>query len=468
MDDQFFVWPVVQANSDNATAIQPTEPMLPTKPEPTLPAQPTLPTKPEPTLPTKPEPTLRTKPEPMLPAQPTLPTKPEPTLPAQPKPNPALTTSNPIVPTIPAETKPLLPILQTPRHGEPAPAPVLITSKPGVPTIPTEPTELKPAPEPGYPADPEKTHSLAITPQPLGAATPAISVSTEPKVGQQAEPSNGEHITQQCNMFRHLSLSIRISNALCTNIPSPLALMQARQRILWIDHTSLGTPTIRIWNIFQNRCIAIFKTTQAQQSMFEEPKKIFAPITTLAYSSDGHYIATGHADGQVLIWDAVTSKLFQQLGQGKSQTKSKSRHGHQAQVQDMQFSENGFLLTGDQEGKLIQWELASASEYQTQQVPVEDSIQCVAIAGDASLILASVGNNAYVYSEDKEQPMFLNHRGEVISAGIAIQKQKIYTLVLSSKSETTLCTYDLSGKKLGQQAFSMPLALDKKDTLTRP
>lgn len=76
-------------------------------------------------------------------------------------------------------------------------------------------------------------------------------------------------------------------------------------------------------------------------------------ILSLQYSNDGNYIATGHEDNQLRIWDVRSGKLMHQLP------------GHQSGIFDIQFSDDDqYLLTNSYDQSAILWDFNTLTPIQ--------------------------------------------------------------------------------------------------------
>ncbi len=207
----------------------------------------------------------------------------------------------------------------------------------------------------------------------------------------------------------------------------------------------------QIW-LQQQKCVMVNKDGYIQTVLLNDGElsneKLYH-ITAYTYSNDGKYFAIGYHTGQIKIFEE-NGNLWKTLGSAKKDDGIDEDVGHFVAISDMQFSENGYLLSGDIGGKLIQWELKTASEYQTQKL--SDAIQCVAISKNAKYLLASVGNSAYIYSDEKNQPSLLSCRGTFLSLAISLPQAKIYALAQEQK-ETVLYTSEIRNEQKRKTPF---------------
>ena len=72
--------------------------------------------------------------------------------------------------------------------------------------------------------------------------------------------------------------------------------------------------------------------------------------TTLRFNRRGDYLASGRADGKVIIWDLETMGIGVKL------------HGHFKQIQSLSWSRCGrYLLSASQDWRAILWDLQDQS-----------------------------------------------------------------------------------------------------------
>jgi COMPASS component SWD1 len=72
--------------------------------------------------------------------------------------------------------------------------------------------------------------------------------------------------------------------------------------------------------------------------------------TTLRFNRRGDYLASGRADGKVVIWDLETMGIGLKL------------HGHFKQIQSLSWSRCGrYLLSASQDWRAILWDLQDQS-----------------------------------------------------------------------------------------------------------
>jgi len=109
----------------------------------------------------------------------------------------------------------------------------------------------------------------------------------------------------------------------------------------------------------------------------------------VAYSPDGRLLASGHADGSVLLWDAATSKQLAAL------------NGHRWTVFSLAFSPGGeTLLTGSADGTVRLWNVARQSEqaafqWHSQGVTsvafAPDGMTAAAASSDHTIVIWDIG-----------------------------------------------------------------------------
>jgi WD40 repeat protein len=96
-------------------------------------------------------------------------------------------------------------------------------------------------------------------------------------------------------------------------------------------------------------CVQLWDTEKLQQvgePMKGQPQQ---NVYVVRFSPDGKYIVSGHSDGKILLWDAMT--------QGE---KGDGMNGDQNAVQDLAFSNDGkWIVSGDSAGKVRIWDTAN-------------------------------------------------------------------------------------------------------------
>jgi WD40 repeat protein len=72
---------------------------------------------------------------------------------------------------------------------------------------------------------------------------------------------------------------------------------------------------------------------------------------SIKWSPDGSWIATGHGDGAIIIWDAVTG------------TEVRALLGHNDRVKDLTWSSDGArIVAGDNDGLVKVWDMETGAE----------------------------------------------------------------------------------------------------------
>ena len=108
-------------------------------------------------------------------------------------------------------------------------------------------------------------------------------------------------------------------------------------------------------------------------------------VTSVAFSPDGKYIASGSQSGVVEILDASTGKKTLSLYHGAS-------------VYDVSFSSNGkTVLSGGREGKIKIWDATSGIERLTLAVPGETLVEAVVLSPDEKQLIACCRTGVWVW-----------------------------------------------------------------------
>jgi WD40 repeat protein len=72
-----------------------------------------------------------------------------------------------------------------------------------------------------------------------------------------------------------------------------------------------------------------------------------APIQVLAFSRDGHTLASAGDDHMVMVWDVAAPRLVGALT------------GHTERIRGLAFTPDGTLISGAEDGRIIAWTLDS-------------------------------------------------------------------------------------------------------------
>jgi len=104
------------------------------------------------------------------------------------------------------------------------------------------------------------------------------------------------------------------------------------------------------------------------------------PIECVAASADGKWIATGHRDGRIQLWDATSGKPAGGLS------------GHTASVRSLKFSPDGTKLCSSSADKTVRvWTVADAGLFAKADAPAE--IDAVAWLAEGKQVAAGSGEN---------------------------------------------------------------------------
>jgi WD40 repeat protein len=108
------------------------------------------------------------------------------------------------------------------------------------------------------------------------------------------------------------------------------------------------------------------------------------PVHTVAFSSDGQFIATGGADETVILWDVVTGR------------KAKKLVGHEDQVNTVAFSPDGKVLaTGGEDNKTILWDVSEGKKLEVFEGH-ERSVESVAFSPDGRVLATGSSDNSVI------------------------------------------------------------------------
>lgn len=116
-------------------------------------------------------------------------------------------------------------------------------------------------------------------------------------------------------------------------------------------------------------------------------------INDLAYSPAGTWLASGSADGTVIIWDGVDP------------TKRHELAGHIAPVRSLAFSDDRTLLSLDTDGTLIRWDVERGTRH-AEQLTLTQPVTAIAVdAAREKLALSERGGDVRVFDLPNGRPI---------------------------------------------------------------
>jgi WD40 repeat protein len=82
------------------------------------------------------------------------------------------------------------------------------------------------------------------------------------------------------------------------------------------------------------------------------PSRGFAPVTSVALSADGKFLATASGTNVLRLWDTATGKLFQEF---------QAQQGHDV-ISLSVSADNKLLATGSSDGTARLWDIGTGKE----------------------------------------------------------------------------------------------------------
>ncbi len=141
-----------------------------------------------------------------------------------------------------------------------------------------------------------------------------------------------------------------------------------------------GKPYLKVWNLDTGKEPFAFK--------FEHSARVAA----VAFTADGHQVATGSHDKRVVFWNAETGRVWRELHTGLS-------------VRAVACSPNGRMLAAaglDQDASVLQfWDYAAEKLLAAKPSP-HGPCNCVAFARDGTLLASGSGSHVLLWNPETQ------------------------------------------------------------------
>jgi WD40 repeat protein len=187
-----------------------------------------------------------------------------------------------------------------------------------------------------------------------------------------------------------------------------------------------------------------------------------AEVTAVAFSPDGKFVATGEADNQAIVWDAVTARPLHIL------------KGHAGLVDSVTFSpDNKTVLTGAWDNTAMLWDAATGERIRTFQEHARGAsifftknywVTSVAFSPDGKKILTGSWDKTAVLSDvrtGKELRTLRGHSDSVTAVAFSPDGQRILTgtraggpMLWNATTGEPLRTFSASEREAKSIAFS--------------
>jgi hypothetical protein len=168
---------------------------------------------------------------------------------------------------------------------------------------------------------------------------------------------------------------------------------------------------------------------------WQERHRIDTPgvvVQNLAIHPQGRTLAAACADGSVRIWDCTNGQLLHQL------RKTLRGIGHRGRVNSVIFGPQDTVISGGEDGQVIQWTLANLRDRQG--IPL-NSWQVSALAFDSALdgdTLAVAGGDGCIYlvslTQQFQPKVLVHHQAAVTALAVSVPEK----LLVSGSQDRTI------------------------------
>lgn len=195
-------------------------------------------------------------------------------------------------------------------------------------------------------------------------------------------------------------------------------------------------------------------TTTRELTIWEERHRITLSgtiVQDLAIHPQGRILAAACADGSVRIWDCTNGELLHQF------RKTLRGLGHRGKVNSVLFGPHETVISGGEDGQVIQWDVANPSH--RQRIPL-NSWQVLALALDSALdsdtlAVACGDGRIYLMSLTQQfQPKVLVHHQAAVTRLAMNRPEK---LLVSGSQDRTIRLWSWPGGRLSH-TFTAPKA----------
>ncbi|QQE65567.1 hypothetical protein GFS31_22550 [Leptolyngbya sp. BL0902] len=163
-------------------------------------------------------------------------------------------------------------------------------------------------------------------------------------------------------------------------------------------------------------------------------------VQDLAISPQGCTLAAACADGSVRLWDCTNGQLLHQF------RKTLRRPGHRGKVNAVTFGANETVISGGEDGQVIQWNLAHPGD--RQRLPLTSwQVSALALGPDGDTLAVACGDGRiYLVSPSQQfQPKVLvHHQAAVTTLAVNVTDK----LLISGGQDRTIRLWSLPAGRL--------------------
>ncbi len=177
--------------------------------------------------------------------------------------------------------------------------------------------------------------------------------------------------------------------------------------------------------------------------------KATSPVNTVFFSSSGDFLATGHDNFSVCVWNL---KNILNSADVKI-TDYKELKGHKGLIRTALFSNDGnYLITAGKDSTIIKWNIQEQKPVQEKAVKVAAAVKSmVYLNGDELAVAQENGKTTFWNSKTGEEKLIFSHPS---SKPLCMAFNKVKNTLLIGFSDGTLRLFDMKNSNSNQFKYS--------------